>query len=172
MLNLLVYEFILVRNSKSSKFQICWWLVWVKPPFGMLSGFINPYHLATSGSNPKHTIYAYVIYIKIYAVICLCIVKRGRVWPIFCGSLKYDSAYDEPFELHLMALSNLFLPKWTFTGHFFKQFYWIKAVDFWRIRTRIVGVEGEHTKPLNQPPPPPSLYTNFFLCNKYWETHP
>ena len=38
-----------------------------------------------------------------------------------------------------MGLSGLFL------FSFFQTIYWIKTVEFSRIRTRIIGVEGDHT---------------------------
>ena len=54
------------------------------PP--QLSGFVCTYHYAASGSNPKHTIYTFLV--KLCTILSLCLEKdnnkqkRGRNWPI------------------------------------------------------------------------------------------
>ena len=42
------------------------------PP--QLSGFVNTYNPEVRGSNPKHAIYAFILY-----YICRCIVKRTKI---------------------------------------------------------------------------------------------
>ena len=56
-----------------------------------LSGFVCAFHPATPGSSPKHTIYAFSIYIVQIVYLSLELeceknenkTKRGRDWPIF-----------------------------------------------------------------------------------------
>ena len=55
-----------------------------------LSGFVFVFHLAAPGSNPKHTIYAFSIYIVQTVYLSIEFereknenkTKRGRDWPI------------------------------------------------------------------------------------------
>ena len=53
--------------------KVFWWQIYNNRG-AALSGLVCAYRSATSGSNPKHTIYASFI----YSQICACIVKKNE----------------------------------------------------------------------------------------------